>query len=165
MMRPQDIVILLKLVILKEKPWQFRDLSAELFIPISEISSSLKRSERAGLYHSNSKNVHALALMEFLQYGMKYVFPEPPGAMVTGIGTAHSHPFYKPIINAEIQYVWPDDEGDIRGLMIKPLHPNVPKAAKKDDNLYKLLASTDILRSGKTREMKIAIEELKNYIL
>lgn len=165
MMRPQDIVILLKLVTLKDKPWQYRDLSADLFIPLSEISASLKRNEKAGLYHAAVRNVHRLALMEFIQYGLKYVFPTSPGAMVTGVGTAHSHPYYKKFFKAEMQYAWPDEDGNIRGLMIEPLHPNAAKAARKDELLYKLLASIDILRVGKVREVKIAIDELKKAIL
>jgi hypothetical protein len=165
MMRPQDIVILIKLVSLKDKPWQYRDLSADLFIPLSEISASLKRSEKAGLYNPEVRNVHRLAFTEFIQYGLKYVFPTRPGAMVTGLGTAHSHPYYKKFFQAEMQYAWPDEEGAIRGLMIEPLHPNVPKAARKDDLLYKLLASIDILRVGKARELKMAIDELKKAIL
>lgn len=50
-MRPQDIVILLKIISLgaKDKPWQFRDLSASPRISISVISESLSRSEQAGL--------------------------------------------------------------------------------------------------------------------
>ena len=160
-MRPQDIVILSKLVTLRGKPWQYRDLSADLFIPLSEISVSLKRSEKAGLYHAGIREVHRLALMEFIQYGLKYVFPTSPGAMVTGLGTAYSHPYYKNFFQAEIQYAWPDENGDIRGLMIEPLHPNVPKAARKDELLYKLLASIDILRVGKVREQKMAMDELK----
>jgi hypothetical protein len=41
--------------------------------------------------------------------------------MVTGLGTAHSHPYYKKFFQAEMKYAWPDEEGDIRGLMIEPL--------------------------------------------
>src|SRR5690606_37733944 len=120
MMRPQDIVILLKLLSLNDKPWQYRDLSSDLIIPLSEISASLKRSEKAGLYHFEGRHVHRLALMEFIQYGLKYVFPVSPGAVVTGLGTAHAHPYYQKFFKAEIQYVWQDEEGGIRGLMIEP---------------------------------------------
>ena len=165
MMRPQDIVILVKLICLQDKSWQYRDLSADLFIPLSEISSSLKRSEKAGLYHAEIRSVHRLALMEFLQFGLRYVFPASPGALVTGIGTAHSHPYYKKFFQAEIKYAWPFEEGNIRGLVIKPLHPNVPKAALKDELLYKMLASVDVLRVGKVRELKMATDVLKKAIL
>lgn len=164
-MRPQDVVILLKLISFRNQPWQFRDLSGELFIPLSEISASLKRSDKAGLYNAPERNIHRQSLIEFLLYGLKYVFPIGPGAMVTGTATAHSHPLYKKVFTAELQYAWPDEDGDIRGLSIEPLHPNVPKAAKKDALLYTLLASVDILRVGRVREIKMATEELQKAIL
>lgn len=165
MMRPQDIVILLKLISCHDKPWQYRDLSAQLYIPISEISNSLKRSAKAGLYHADSRSVHRLALMEFIQFGLKYVFPTSPGTMVSGIATAHSHPFYKNLIKAEMQYVWPYDGGNVRGLMIEPLHPNVPEAVMQDELLYTLLASVDILRVGRVREANMALAELRKALL
>lgn len=164
-MRPQDIVILLKLISFRDKPWQYRDLSFQLHIPISEISVSFKRSEIAGLYNSDLRSVHRNSFLEFIIFGLKYVFPTRPGALVTGMPTAHSHPFYKKLFSADIQYVWPDEEGSTRGLSIEPLHLNVPKAAKNDDILYKLLASIDVLRVGRVREVQKAIEELKTAII
>jgi hypothetical protein len=64
-----------------------------------------------------------------------------------------------------MQYAWPDEQGNIRGLSIEPLHSNVPKAAKNDALLYKLLASIDILRVGRVRELNMASNELKKEIL
>ncbi|RYE39028.1 MAG: hypothetical protein EOP48_26280 [Sphingobacteriales bacterium] len=85
--------------------------------------------------------------------------------MVTGIATAHSHPFYQKYFSSELNYAWPDENGDIRGLAIQPLYKNVVKAVKQDEKLYLLLASIDILRVGKTRELKIAIDQLRKAIL
>jgi hypothetical protein len=64
-----------------------------------------------------------------------------------------------------MQYAWPGEEGGIRGSMIEPLHPNVPKAARKGGLLYIVPASIDILRAGKVRELKMAMDELKKAIL
>jgi hypothetical protein len=164
-MRPQDVVILLKILTIEHPGWQYRDLSASLYISISEIAESLNRSQLAGLVDVNKKNIFRQSLMEFIQYGLHYVFPQVPGTMVTGIGTAHSHPFYKKKFISEINYVWPDQDGDMRGLAIQPLYKSVVKAAKEDETLYKLLASIDIIRVGKTRETKLALEELKKFIL
>jgi hypothetical protein len=155
----------MKLVSLGKKSWQYRDLSADLYIPLSEVSDSLKRSEKAGLFNSEMRNIHRQSLMEFLQYGVRYVFPTDPEGMVTGTATAHSHPFYQKFFTAEMQYAWPDEQGNIRGLSIEPLHSNVPKAAKNDALLYKLLASIDILRVGRVRELNMASNELKKEIL
>lgn len=164
-MRPQDVVILLKILCLKGQPWQYRDLSADLYLPLSEVSESLKRSQKAALYNSVTRSVHRQSLMEFLQYGLRYVFPVSPEAVVTGMPTAHSHPFYSQYFAAEMIYAWPDEDGTIRGLSIEPLHPNIPKAAKKDELLYKLLASVDVLRVGRVRELNMAINELKKEIV
>jgi hypothetical protein len=64
-----------------------------------------------------------------------------------------------------MNYAWPDEDGDMRGLAILPLYKNVVKAVKHDERLYLLLASIDILRVGRTRELKIAIDELRKAIL
>jgi hypothetical protein len=164
-MRPQDIIILLKIAILRGKKWQNRDLSSSLFISNSEISQSLVRSSIAGLYENNVKEVKRNALVEFIQYGLPYAFPQLPGPVLIGMATAHSHPFYKKKFISDQIFVWPYSEGNARGQAIEPLHKEVPKAALQDELLYKLLASIDILRVGKMREKKLAIEELKRHIL
>lgn len=64
-MRPLDIVVLLKIIALNGKSWQYGDLSSTLFISISEISASLNRSRMAGLIDKEKKNIRRNALMEF----------------------------------------------------------------------------------------------------
>ncbi len=164
-MRPQDVVLLLKILTLPGPVWQYRDLAASLYLSISEISESLNRSHIAGLIDESKRKVHRQSLMEFIRYGLHYVFPQVPGTMVTGIPTAHSHPFYAQLFKSELNYVWPDDNGHLRGLLIQPLYGSVVKAVKQDERLYKLLASIDIIRVGRTRELKVAIEELQKNIL
>ena len=61
-------------------------------------------------------------------------------------------------------YVWPDEEGTVRGEMIQPLYPNIPKAAKSDNTFYELLVLVDAIRVGKSRESKIAADELHKRI-
>lgn len=163
-MRPQDVLILLKIVCKQKNAWQYRDLSAELRIPISEITRSLQRSEQAGLFDAQERKVNRLAMLEFIEHGLKYVFPTRPGEMVNGVPTAHSHPLFAKHIVSELKYVWPHDGGKSRGLKLEPLHRHVPDAVQTDDKLYKLLASIDILRVGRVREIKKALEELKKEL-
>jgi len=47
-MRPQDIIVLLKIISKNKTPWQNKDLASELFISQSEISDSLNRNSQAG---------------------------------------------------------------------------------------------------------------------
>jgi len=164
-MRPQDIVILIKILTWVKPNWQYRDLASSLYLSISEISESLNRSHIAGLIDESKRKVYRQSLMEFVRYGLHYVFPQIPGTMVTGIPTAHSYPYYSKLFISELNYVWPDIDGNMRGLVIQPLYKSVVNAVKEDDLLYKLLASIDIIRVGRTRELKVAIEELQKVIL
>jgi hypothetical protein len=165
-MRPQDIVILLKIIAKGDRPWQNKDLAAELYLSPAEISNSLHRSDGGRLMdYGVSKTVYRQALVEFIEYGLPYVFPTRPGTMVNGLYTAHSHPFMQRQFSSELNYVWPYPEGEVRGLAIKPLYEGQVKAALLDPTLYLMLALIDVIRVGRVREMKVAIEELKKQIL
>ena len=164
-MRPQDIVILLKILIYDKNDWQYRDLASELSISVSEVSESLHRSHIAGLIDEGRRKVHRQSLLEFIQFGLHYVFPQVPGTLVTGIPTCHSHPFFKNRITAELDYVWPYDKGTTRGLSIAPLYSGATLAVGKDEQLYKWLACIDVIRVGRAREKKLAVKELEKEIL
>lgn len=164
-MRPHDVVVLLKLLLLENKSWQYREIAFALFISVSEVAESLNRSHIAGLVDEAKRKVHRKSLMEFIIYGLHYVFPQEPGPMVTGIATAHSHPAYKDHFTTDVQYVWPDVTGNLRGFSIQPLYKNAVKAVRIDTQLYLLLASIDIIRVGRARELKMAVSELEKIIL
>ena len=164
-MRPQDIAILLKLMTISDGGKQLQPLSNALFISISEISESLNRSRMAGLVDYNKKRPNRQSIMEFLEHGVKYVFPQEPGALIKGMPTAHSHPFMKKFFQGESVYVWPEQKGEKIGQLIEPFYPNQPKAAAQDPSFYKLLALVDVIRVGKVREVKVALTELNNVIL
>lgn len=164
-MRPQDIVILLKIISKGNTPWRHQDLSNELFISQSEISESLNRNQFAGLIGGDKKKVHRQSLLNFIEYGLRYVYPAKPGSMVNGIYTAHSHPFMQQQFKSEINYVWPAERGPVRGLSIEPLYKEVVKAVILDENLYKMLALIDVVRVGRMRELQIAFEELNKMII
>ncbi|WP_421894086.1 hypothetical protein [Marinoscillum sp.] len=163
-MRPQDIVILLKIAIKGEQSWTMKDLSQELEISASEVSESLNRSSIAGLLYQNKKQVMRQALMDFLQYGLRYVYPQQPGALVRGVPTAHAAPPLSEEIVSDAPYVWPHHEGNVRGQAIEPLYPSVPAACLKDPAFYEVMALCDALRVGRARERNIAVEELKKRI-
>lgn len=164
-MRPQDIVILLKIITVDNIKWQYRDLASSLSISISEISESLSRSHLAGLVDESRRIVHRQSLLEFIEHGFKYVFPQAPGTLVTGIPTAHSHIFFEKKFSSDLPFVWPDDNGSVRGLAITPLYKGVTEAVRRDELLYKLLACIDIIRIGRVGEIKVALAELKKAIL
>lgn len=163
-MRPQDIAVLLKILILPDPNWQYRDLSSALFLSTSEISESLNRSHIAGLVDESKRKVFRQSLMEFIEHGLHFVFPQRPGTLVTGTPTAHSHSFFKQHLIAESNYVWPDDDGSMRGLSINPLYKGAISASKIDESLYLLLSAIDVIRVGNTRELKMALDILNKII-
>ena len=163
-MKPQDVVILLKIIALNNDNWQQIPLAHSLKMSQSELRQSVSRSKYACLLDDNGKKVMRQALYDFLQYGLAVVFPANPGAVVRGIPTAHSTaPLNKEISSGE-DYVWPFAKGNVRGHGITPLYASVPQAALDDEQLHALLALADALRVGKAREKNMAVQELKNRI-
>jgi predicted transcriptional regulator len=163
-MRPHDVVILLKIAAKSGGSWYMKDLSHELGISASEVSESLNRSALARLISQDKKQLMNQALLEFLEHGLKYVYPVQPGAVVRGMPTAHSAaPLSNEILSDEI-YVWPWAKGNERGQEIQPLHSSVPEACKKDEKLYQMLALVDALRVGRKREQQLAGEILRKII-
>ncbi|MCC6425163.1 MAG: hypothetical protein IT447_16940 [Phycisphaerales bacterium] len=165
-MRPQDIAILLKIIALGEQAWQSKDLASSLFLSASEISESLGRSAYSGLFQRKSRQVSRLALLDFLIHGLRFVFPQQPGALAQGIPTAHSALPLKSIISdSGVPYVWPVAKGPVKGQAIMPLYPGAPAAALEDNHFYELLALVDALRVGRARDRALAREELQKRIL
>ncbi len=163
-MRPQDIVVLLKIIAIGDNEWLHHTLAQDLGISQSEVSQSLNRSRYAGLIDDSRKNIMRMALLEFLQSGLRYVFPAKPGALVRGVPTAHSASPLNKIIQSDEDYVWPSANGQSRGQAITPLYPSVLDAIKKDATLYELLALVDAIRVGKAREKELAKKELEKRL-
>ena len=69
-MRPQDIVVLLKIIALKNDDWYNSELAHSLQISGSEISEVLNRCKIAGLIDSKKRKVHINSFIEFLIYGL-----------------------------------------------------------------------------------------------
>jgi len=66
---------------------------------------------------------------------------------------------------SEMNYVWPDNKGEVMGLTIEPFYKRQVEAVKEDKAFYRLLALVDVIRVGKVREVKHAIKELKKSVL
>lgn len=172
-MRPQDIVILLAIVALNRMSWnsssklvplaapQNKRLAELLSISTAEISASLYRSSYAGLIDFDTKRVFMQALFEFIQYGVRYVFPVQPGPLVRGVATGHSADPLKSQLTFQEEMVWEHPEGTVRGQAIVPLYSTVPSVVKNNLLLYELLALTDSIRIGGAREKELAVSELQ----
>ena len=161
-MRPQDIVVLLKIFCLGEAEWLNKDLSKDLYISQSEISESLNRSMYAGLIGIDKKTIQKKALFGLLVHGLRYMFPVQAGTLAKGIPTGVTAPILKDDFPNENTLVWPDSKMETRGLLVEPLYPKVVDAVKLDPMLYDLLALADTFRVGNDKEITRAKELLGN---
>lgn len=168
-LKPQDVVVLLKLVALGPKPWTFQSLAMDLSISQSEVHAGVRRSVAARLMTdtstSSGRPVRA-ALLEFLIHGVKYAFAPNRGHLTGGMPTGYAAPPLNKVIVQpnEPPPVWPHAEGIVRGYSFSPLYPSVPAAASRDPKLYELLALVDAIRDGSARERNFAVKELESRL-
>ncbi len=164
MLKPQDIAVLLKLILkAQDKRPTYARLAVDLHMSPSEVHASIRRARAARLIHGPElgDRVNAKALEEFLIHGIKYAFPAQKGGMTRGIPTASAaEPLNRQITQEDPVPVWPFEEGSKRGYSFLPLYKGAPQAALKDRELYQLLALVDALRDGSARERELARREL-----
>ncbi|NDV54937.1 hypothetical protein D0T51_04220 [Parabacteroides sp. 52] len=160
-MRPQDIVILLKIITYHDTPWTFAGIASALSLSASEVTGAMERNRIAGLVDEHKRIVQKTALRNFLIHGLRYVFPPQLGCPTRGIGTAHSaNPMRLYIMEGKEVYVWPHYKGTRRGSSVVPLYDKIPHFIEQDPALYEFLALVDTLRLGDPLEVEIAIKEL-----
>lgn len=161
-LKPQDIVILLKLITVGDRQWSYSSLANELAMSPSEVHSGIGRAAASRLFDPQRKVPILRALLEFLVHGVKYAFPPDKGQPTRGIPTSYAAPPLSSLIvqTDELPPVWPYPEGKVRGIEFSPLYRSVPKAVANDTALYELLALVDTIRDGRARERELAVKEL-----
>ena len=167
LLKPQDIFIMLKLVVLDSSEWSYPALSHELSMSASEVHAGVKRAVAAKLMDMHRKKPVKSNLLEFLLHGVKYAYPPDRGGITRGMPTGYAAPPLRELIvqSDEPPPVWPDPEGQMRGYEFSALFSSVPQACKVDPKLYELLALVDAIRDGRARERKIAMKEIQSRFL
>jgi hypothetical protein len=165
-LKPQHLVVLLKLLALGDQRRTFAELASDLGMSASEVHGSVGRAMEARLVHIAEDNlrVSKAALKDFVLHGARYAFPPVYGAATRGVPTAHAAPPLSDQLNqssTELPPVWPTPQGSQRGLALYPLYPSVPKAVDQDPKLYRMLALFDALRGGAARERQLASQLLE----
>lgn len=175
-MKPQDIVVLAKLISYRKKDmsWTQGSLAQELCLSPSQINYALKRLLASRLLspvqkESEWKPEPFIQLCEeFLIHGFKFVFPPEFGSITGGIPTAYAAPSLNKIIVAgnDPIPVWPSAKGTHRGVALKPLYHCVPESIIKypDPFFYDLLSLLDAVRSGRARERNIGAEKISQML-
>lgn len=165
LLKPQDILVLLKLIARGRRDWAYNKLALELSMSASEVHAAIKRALESGLAIQRDRQIipNVRNLEEFLCHGIRYVFVAERGGMTRGTPTTYAAPPLDKVFfpDGEPIPVWPDAEGTACGLSFSPLYKSAPIAAKSDLALYELLVLVDAIRGGCARERNYAINELK----
>lgn len=164
-LKAQDILVALRLAIDAEWP-SYAALAAELGMSASETHAAMRRLEEARLLDPAEKRIRRSLLRNFLIQGVPYAFAARVEGMTRGMPTAWAAPVFSGEFASSDQLppVWPDSEGQVQGLSVKPLYPSAPHAAKKNEKLYALLAAIDALRIGRARERSSAEKKISELI-
>src|SRR5512147_1953055 len=115
-LKPQDVVVLLKLVALGKEPWTYQRLAVELSISQSEAHAAVKRAVAARLMSDASTAAGRPvleSLLEFLVHGVRYAYPPERGSLTAGMPTGYAAPPLNKVIvqPSEPPPVWPYAEG------------------------------------------------------
>ena len=180
MLKPQDILVALKLLVLgDEAPGQsFSSLAESLGLSGSETHAAVNRGVRCRLL-SAVAGVDPLGrrsglptpsvghLLRFVEFGLSYVFPADRGPVVTGMPTGvGAAPLRDEFITgaSELLPVWPWSEGITRGVSLRPIYRSCPLAAANDSRLHRLLALVDAIRDDGARQRQVAIRLFRDDV-
>ncbi len=171
MLKPQDCVILIKLLANPGVEWSQRQLAKSLCISLGEVNTGISRLGEAGLLRKDKQarlypNIDAAE--EFLVSSIKFFFPAKLGEYTKGVPTSVAAPLFHdkiPLGNDPIP-VWPYAHGEKKGVALAPLYPSIPKALREspDQSFYDMLVLIDAIRTGRARERNLAAALLKEKL-
>jgi hypothetical protein len=164
-LRPQDLVVLLRLALEHGPAPTYAALAPELGMTASEIHGAVDRAVMSQLAFKDTAGkatVILAALKLFVRHGARYCFPAMRGSLTRGLPTGYAAPPLKGLVSpgTDPVPVWPHKNGTVRGIAFQPLYPSVPEAAQRNAALYELLALFDAVRGGSVREHTLAIDFL-----
>ena len=164
-LKPQDLVVALKLVAMRGERVSYSELGKQLRLSQFEAHAATRRLVAARLATDIEGEIKPImaTLKNFVYYGAPYCFPPVRGEMTIGFPTAYGvSPLKDMVLFAdENPPVWPSAEGNVRGITLLPLYERAPLAANEDPKLYELLALFDGLRIGQKREQEMAMSFLE----
>jgi len=164
---PQDIVVLLKLLVMQDQKWSLASLAGELGLSSSQVHYAINRCMKARLIVNRDGNVQPMIgnVEEFLLHAVKYICAPQRGEPTRGLPTIWGGaPLNKHFRSQELPPVWPDPDGQCKGFAFAPIHRSAVVGAKKDPQLYEMLVLLDALRDGRVREKNMAIKMLKDRL-
>lgn len=133
MLKPQDVMIVLKIVAMHQREWKYSEAALELYMSPSEVHAGVKRLKKCCLLNEMTMGFGTVEtklhlpdianIKEFLQHGLRYVFPSVVTEPVSGLPTSYGvvHLFFEGY-TSKMSYipVWEHNVGDYMGVGVKP---------------------------------------------
>lgn len=167
-LKPQDLVVALKISLYRDGMPTFAELSRSLQISTSETHAAAQRAMHSRLLVMEDGHIRAnkSTLLEFAIYGACYAFPISEGPVMRGMPTGASAPAMRKQFDhaGMMQLVWPYVGGTERGRSIIPLYAKAPVACEADSELYAILAALDSVRGGAAREREAAVNLIRQAL-
>ncbi len=169
-LKPQDLLVLLKVAAHPPLPWTYARLGEALDMSPSQVHASVKRAVASGLAvepeRGNWSPVRS-SLLEFMVHGVRYIWPAALGPVKRGMPTSFgAEPLASELaFNGEDAPVWAHPEGTAKGPALSPLYRSAPKAASDDPALYRLLSLLDAMRAGRARERALAGKMMERELM
>lgn len=175
MLKPQDIVISIKLLQVREGAAvpTYAELAMALKMSPSEAHAGVRRAVEVGLLRRSGDSPSRMplpvrtALGEFLVSGLKYVWPGKFGATSRGVPTCTSVPGVASELGVPESgrpLVWKHPLGTTRGETVAPLYSKLPEVCMHDPWLHAWLALVDILRCQTGREASLAANTIQRRL-
>jgi hypothetical protein len=175
MLKPQDILVLLKLLSPDQAARQnYAALGESVGLSGSETHAAVRRALRSALLVPLTRHPESLSeirpstseIAELLCYGVPYFLPGETGRIVLGIPTGESAPPLSTMLAATDAppHVWLHPRGTIRGVAVEPIYHSAPDAALRDPALAEWLALTDALRLHTGRIAELARNEVRRRL-
>lgn len=167
MLKPHDVLCVLKISCLTGQEWTLRGLGKMVGLSGSEAYNSSKRLKASGLIYETSGEVKVVGrrLVDFIVYGIPAVYYQERGQVTRGMLTGASAPPLTQAFEGDIPLVWPTAGGKVRGETLLPIYKTAPAAAAADVKLYELLVLVDALRTGRAKEKKLAADMLEERLV
>ena len=153
--------------LLVDKEWSTqKEIADSIMISQAEISHALKTLDNVGLINLEMKKVNKLAVAEFIEHAVKFFFPIEKKGIGRGLAIGPSYSYFKNKVQSEdYNYVWPDSEGNTKGVIVVPLLPNLSQSLKENEKLLLFLNIVEIFRGlGGVRHIQVAQKMLKEIL-
>lgn len=169
-LKPQDLLVLLKVAAHPPQRWTYAALGEALAISASEVHASVKRAVASGLAVAPGRGEWSPVrpnLLEFMLHGVRYIWPATSGPVKRGVPTAFgAEPLANQLTAASGEApVWAHPTGSARGPTLSPIYRTAPQAALADPALHRLLALLDALRVGRARERTLAAKLMEAELM